>query len=62
MSAHCLLKVATKVLLEVKSLRNLHFRGYFSKTKTMECNQSNSYISNKLGTFLVRTMLSYKCS
>lgn len=62
MIAHCLLKVATKVLLEVKSLENLHFLGYFSKIKTMECNQSNSYISNKLETFLVRIMLSYKCS
>ena len=39
--AHALLKVATKGSFRGKKYQNLAFSGYFSKSKTEECNQKD---------------------
>ena len=53
MNAQVLDKVATKGSSRgKKNLKNLHFWGYFSKAKTVECVQNNLNVSDKFGTFL----------
>ena len=51
-SAHPLLKVATKGSFKDKKSENLAFLGYFSKAKREECNKKNWSVCNRFGIIL----------